>query len=140
MSISKTELEALIDTQLADNTTGAITEAVMRTVLKAINTVRVSILEQTAATLTLVDATHNNTIIRYNNDTDDLVLTLPNSLPVGFMCSLQQVDVGTIVPTGNVVNRFTHTESAGVNSVITLTVVENSDGTSAVYVLTGDTA
>lgn len=72
-----------------------------------------------------------------------ITLTLPNSLPKGFCCTVVQGGAGAITFTaeagGSRVNRSSHTKSAGTNAWCGLYVRSNS-GTNAAWVLGGDTA
>ena len=71
-------------------------------------------------------------------------LTLPNNLPQGFLCSVVQVGAGQITFTAsagaNRRNRQSHSKTAGQWAVCQLQVQANSGGSSADYVLSGDTA
>jgi hypothetical protein len=73
-----------------------------------------------------------------------IVLTLPNSLYVGFQCRIVQSAAGQVTFTpdtgANRRNRQSHTKTAGQYAVCTLEVVSNSGGASAEYILSGDTA
>lgn len=81
-------------------------------------------------------------ILRFTN-ASSVTLTLPNSLPVGFNCSVMQGAAGQVIfsPASGATrrNRQSHTKSAGQWAVCTLQVVTNSGGSSAEYVLNGDT-
>jgi hypothetical protein len=70
--------------------------------------------------------------------------SLPNTLPDNFKVTIVQAGTGTVTfaPETNATlrNRLNHASTAGDPSVAELYVVSNSDGGSAVYVLSGDTA
>lgn len=71
-----------------------------------------------------------------------IALTLPNSLPKGFCCTVVQGGAGAVTFTaeagGTRVNRSGHTKSAGANAWCGLYVRSNS-GANAAWVLGGDT-
>jgi len=73
-----------------------------------------------------------------------IVLTLPNSLYVGFKCRIVQGGAGqvTFTPASGASrrNRLSHTMTAGQWAVCTLEVIGNSGGAAAEYILSGDTA
>lgn len=70
-------------------------------------------------------------------------LTLPNNLKQGFTCSVAQKGANLVTFSAasgaTMHNRNGHTRTAGQYAVCNLYVTSNSDGSSAVYVLTGDT-
>lgn len=102
---------------------------------------RAHINAQTGTTYTL-DASDNGKIVQLTNGAA-IALTVPNSFPVGFNCTIVQGGAGqvTIASTGSgtVVNRQSHTKTAGTNAFCAVYVRSNS-GTNAVWVLGGDTA
>lgn len=73
-----------------------------------------------------------------------ITLTLPNNLPAGFACTIVQKGAGAVTftaasgATRN--NRSSHTKTAGQWAMCSLYIDSNSGGTSAVYILGGDTA
>jgi len=97
--------------------------------------------QQTGTTYTL-DAADAGKIVELANGSA-IALTVPNSFPVGFSCMVVQGGAGqvTIASTGSgtVVNRQSHTKTAGENAGCTLYVRSNS-GTNAVWWLGGDTS
>jgi hypothetical protein len=96
---------------------------------------------QTGTTYTLTAADAGKVITMSNAAA--ITLTLENSLPAGFCCTVIQKGAGQITFTPEAgasrVNRSGHTKSAGQYAVCTLYVDSNS-GTDAVYYLAGDTA
>lgn len=97
---------------------------------------------QSGTTYTLVSG-DSGKIIRFTN-ASAITLTLPNSLAVGFNCTVIQAGAGQITfsPAGgaNRRNRQSHTKAAGQWAVCNLQVITNSGGNTAEYVLSGDTA
>lgn len=73
-----------------------------------------------------------------------ITVTLPNNLPVGFGCTIMQKGAGQVgisaASGATLQNRQGHTQTAGQYALVTLYVSENSDGSSAVYVMGGDSA
>lgn len=73
-----------------------------------------------------------------------ITVTLPNSLPVGFVCEVKQKGAGQITFSpasgASIQNIDTHTKTEGQYAVVSLLVEENSGGSSAVYALDGRTA
>jgi hypothetical protein len=93
----------------------------------------------TAYSLTAADS---GRIVECANS-DTITLTLPNHLGVGFACKVVQTGAG-IISFSNASgalfhNRLGHYKTAGQFAECSLYVTENNDGSSAVYVLTGDT-
>lgn len=72
-----------------------------------------------------------------------ITLTLPNSLPKGFSCEVVQKGGGLVsfsaASGASYNNRFGHSKTAGQYARCQLYVSTNTNGNSAVYVLTGDT-
>lgn len=97
--------------------------------------------QQTGTTYTLV-AADTGKIVELSN-ASAIALTIPNNLPKGFACTVVQGGVGQVTMastgSGTLVNRQSHTKTAGQNGMVTLYVRSNS-GTNAVWVLGGDTA
>ncbi len=97
--------------------------------------------EQLGVSYTLV-ASDSGKVITATNAAA-ITVTLPNDLPKGFNVTIVQGGAGAItlsVAVGAVMNnRQAHTSSAGQHGIVTLVVTANSDGTSAVYNLAGDT-
>jgi lysophospholipase L1-like esterase len=75
---------------------------------------------------------------------NDITLTLPNNLPAGFSTLVTQAGAGKVVRSlasgATLRNRSGHTRTAGQWAQVSLEVRSNSDGASAEYVLSGDTA
>jgi hypothetical protein len=96
---------------------------------------------QTGTTYTLA-AADNGKVIDLSN-ASGITVTLPNSLAVGFYCTLVQSGAGqvTLSPDSGAVirSRQTHTKTAGQYAAIGLFVRSNA-GSAANYILTGDTA
>lgn len=96
---------------------------------------------QTGTGYTLA-AADTGCIIEGNNGTG-ITVTLPNNLPVGFSCTLVQKGAGLVslsTAPGTVLHhRQGHYRTAGQYAACSLYVTTNSGGTSAVYVLAGDT-
>lgn len=97
---------------------------------------------QTGTTYTLVAADAGKIVTISNGSA--ITLTLPNSLPAGWACTVVQKGAGAITFTaaGGATrnNRSAHTKTAGQWAVCGLYVDSNAGGSSAVYVLAGDTA
>ena len=100
-----------------------------------------SLNKQTGTSYTLV-AGDTGKIVELSNAAA-IALTAANTLPEGFACTIVQGGAGqvTIASTGSgtVVNRQSHTKTAGLNAMCSVYVRSNS-GTNAVFVLGGDTA
>lgn len=73
-----------------------------------------------------------------------IVLTIPNSLYIGFKCRVIQYGAGqvTFTPASGATrrNRSSFTKTAGQYAVASLEVVTNSGGSAAEYILSGDCA
>lgn len=97
---------------------------------------------QTGTTYTLV-AADTGKIVTLSN-ASAVVLTLPNSLPAGFACTVVQKGVGqvTFTPASGATrnNRSGHTKAAGQYAFCSLYVDNNSGGSAAAWMLGGDTA
>lgn len=97
--------------------------------------------QQTGTTYTL-QASDAGKIVELTNGAA-IALTVPNSFPVGFNCTIVQGGAGqvTVASTGSgtVVNRQSLFKTAGANALAVLYVRSNS-GTNAVWVLGGDVA
>jgi hypothetical protein len=76
--------------------------------------------------------------------TAGLTITLPNDLPQGFSCLIEQGGSGAVVlaaaANASLVNRQSFDRTAGQYAVCSLYVRSNVDGRSAVYLLGGDGA
>lgn len=97
---------------------------------------------QTGTTYT-VASTDRGKVVRLSN-ASGITVTLPNDAAVGFYCSWGQGGAGqvTFSPASGatLVNRQSHTKSAGQHAQGGFIVYANSGGTSAQWTLTGDTA
>lgn len=84
----------------------------------------------------------NKTILTTNASA--VTLTLPSTLYLSFQCRVIQYGAGQVTfSAGSGAtrrNRQSHTKTAGLYAVCNLEVVTNSGGSSAEYVLSGDTA
>ncbi|MCH2547057.1 MAG: DUF2793 domain-containing protein [Alphaproteobacteria bacterium] len=73
-----------------------------------------------------------------------ITMTLPNDLPAGFECTVLQVAAGAVTfsaASGAILrHRQSHTKTAGQYALCKLFVLSNSDGSSAEYILSGDSA
>jgi hypothetical protein len=73
-----------------------------------------------------------------------IAVTLPATAPAGFACTYVQAGAGQITfastGSGTLVNRQSHTKSAGANAMVALYVRANAGGSAAVWVMGGDTA
>jgi len=97
---------------------------------------------QTGTTYT-VQASDSGKIVECTN-AGAITVTLPNSLAVGFCCTIVQGGAGQVTlsaASGAILrNRQSHTKTAGQWGGATLHVRANSGGSAAEYVLIGDTA
>lgn len=97
---------------------------------------------QTGTTYTL-QASDAGKIVELTN-ASAIALTVPNSLPVGFCCTLVQGGAGQVtVSAGSGAtqrHRQSHTKLAGQWALAAIAVRANSGGSAAEYVLAGDTA
>lgn len=89
------------------------------------------------------DDSDRGRVVRLTNAAS-ITVTLPNSAPVGFYCSWGQGGAGQITFSpasgATLVNRQSHTKSAGQHAQGGLIVYENSGGSAAQWTLSGDTA
>lgn len=73
-----------------------------------------------------------------------IAVTLPATAPVGYACTAVQGGAGQITfastGSGTLVNRQSHTKTAGQYAMVSLYVRANAGGSAAVWVLGGDTA
>jgi hypothetical protein len=97
---------------------------------------------QIGTTYTL-DASDAGKVVQLTN-ASAITLTVPNSLPVGWSCTLLQGGAGQVTVTAGSGathrQRQSHTKLAGQYAVGLITVIANSGGSAAEYVLGGDTA
>lgn len=103
---------------------------------------RANIVARSGTTDTLA-GTDTGLTIAYTN-ASAVTVTLPNSLGVGFACSILQAGAGTVTFSAasgaTIHNAHAYTGTAGQWAEMALTVYTNSGGTSAVYILVGDGA
>lgn len=75
--------------------------------------------------------------------TSAAVLTCPKTMPVGHVVEVIQSNTAqvtfTAATSANVLNRSSHTKTAGQYAAVQLMVIANSDGSNAQYILAGDT-
>lgn len=97
---------------------------------------------QSGTTYTL-QASDSGKIVECTNNSA-ITVTLPNSLAVGFCCTIVQCGAGQVTLSAasgaSLRNRQSHTKTAGQWSGATVYVRTNSGGSAAEYVLNGDTA
>lgn len=97
---------------------------------------------QTGTTYTMLSTDTGKTVTLTNGSA--ITVTLPNDLAVGWECECIQGGAGQVTFSaavgGTLQNRNTHTKIAGQYGAVRLKVVSNSDGSSAVYNLAGDTS
>ena len=97
---------------------------------------------QTGTTYT-VQASDSGKIVDHANGAA-ITVTLPNSLPVGWCCTYVQAGAGQVTfsaPSGATIRqRQGHSKIAGQWGMVVLEVRTNSGGSSAEYVLAGDTS
>ena len=102
---------------------------------------KASINAQTGTTYTL-QASDTGKIVQITNGSA-ITLTLANSLAVGFTCTVSQGGAGKITFSpgsgASLHHRQSHNKTAGQYALATLYVTSNSGGSSAVYILGGDT-
>lgn len=91
---------------------------------------------------TTIDSRHHGKLLRQQLNAP-LTLLLKNNNPVGFVITGVQTtseDITMVPESGStVVNSQGHTKTRTQNSAFTLMVINNTDGVSAEYLLTGDT-
>lgn len=97
--------------------------------------------QQTGSSYSLVGA-DSGKIVECSN-ASAITVTLPNNLPQGFACDIVQKDAGVVTfvtaSGATLQNRQNHSKAAGQYARCRLYVTENNGGSSAVYVLAGDT-
>jgi len=98
--------------------------------------------DQTGTTYTLLSSDTGKVITLTNAAA--ITLTCPDSLAVGFNCTVIQGGAGTVTFSAGggatINNRQSHTTTAGQYAATGLIVTANSGGSAAVYNLSGDTA
>lgn len=98
--------------------------------------------DQTGTTYTLA-STDNTKMVTCTNGSA-ITVTLPNNLPVGFQCAVVQGGAGQITFSAasgaTIRNRLSQSKAAGQYAAVSLFVIANSGGSSAIYLLAGDTA
>jgi hypothetical protein len=97
---------------------------------------------QAGTTYTLVASDHGK-VIELNN-AGAITLTLPNSLGVGFNCSICQLGAGQVTIAAasgaTIRQRYSFTKTNGQYSEVSIRVRGNAGGSSAEYVVSGDMA
>jgi hypothetical protein len=103
---------------------------------------KASVVTDATASVTLAAATHMGRVLDLTS-ASAVTVTLPNSLPVGFSVTVIQAGAGqvTFSPASGATlrHRQSHTKTAGQYAMVTLVVRANAGGSSADYVLAGDT-
>jgi hypothetical protein len=126
--------------------TGNTTSAVQSTPVTITSTGVISgfildINDQVGTSYTLASSDKGK-VVRCTN-ASPIAVELPNSLPKGFTCEVEQGGDGAVSFTAasgaTLQNRLSHTKIAGKYGVVRFVVVSNSDDASAVYNLAGDT-
>ena len=126
-----------------DTTTGKLLQdsALLVGDLGEISGYKGNINAQTGTTYTLV-AADSGKVVTLSNALG-ITLTLPNSLPAGFVCTVIQNGSGQVTfsaqASGTLNNRSSHTKTAGVWAMCSL-YVDSNGGTNPVWILGGDTA
>lgn len=91
---------------------------------------------------TTINANHAEAVIQSTGGSG-ITITLPKNLPAGFVCMVEQSGAGQVTFSAasgaSLVNRQSHTKTAGQYALTTLYVRNNIDGISAVWLLAGDT-
>jgi hypothetical protein len=86
---------------------------------------------------------NDNRLVIIFNAASSVTLTLPNTLPEGWECGMLQMGAGQVtvsVAGSPPISRGGHTKTAGQYAMASCFVESNSNGTSAVVILGGDTA
>lgn len=86
---------------------------------------------------------NDNRLVIIFNTASGVTLTLPNTLPEGWECGVLQMGAGQVtvsVAGSPPISRGGHTKTAGQYAMASCFVESNSNGTSAVVILGGDTA
>jgi hypothetical protein len=77
------------------------------------------------------------------NSASGVTVTLSNNLEEGFSCGFSQMGAGQVTFSaqagGTLLNRQSHTKTAGQNAPVSILVVANTTGTAAQLLLGGDT-
>ncbi len=78
------------------------------------------------------------------NNGSAITVTLPNALSIGFQCAITQLGDGQVTFSaeagGALLNRQSHTKTAGKYGTISVFVVANAGGSAAQWLLVGDTS
>jgi hypothetical protein len=97
---------------------------------------------QTGTTYT-IQSTDTGKWVTHDNG-GAVTVTLPKTAPIGFVCEGMQIGAGQVTYSAQsgatLINRQSQFKIAGQGGVVSLRVISNSDGNSAVWVLAGDTA
>lgn len=103
---------------------------------------KASVVTTTATSLTLSAASYMGRVLR-STATAAAIFSCPNDWPIGGSITVVQRGAGQVTFSAasgaTLDNSRDHTKTYGIKAMVTLTVDSNSDGSSAVYVLAGDT-
>lgn len=98
--------------------------------------------DEVGTTYTFLSGDTGN-VLTFNN-AGAITVTLPNDLPVGWVVACIQKGAGQVAlspASGATLNNIdTHTKISGQYGIVSLSVIQNSGGSSAIYILTGNTA
>jgi hypothetical protein len=133
---------AALTTALASyQTTAGLATAVAGLTINS-NQIAAAFNDQTATSYTFAASDVGKQITLTNSAA--ITATLPNNLPKGWNCLVWQGGAGQVTFTAGsgatLVNRQSKTKTAGQYAMVSLMVMSNSIGTSAVYALGGDAA
>lgn len=130
-----------LKTNMPIGVTGSITSGDMHDLLDTVeNRTTQSVLRKTADYPAVLA---DNRMIIIFNAAAGVTLTLPNTLPEGWECGVLQMGAGQVtvsVAGSPPTSRGGHTKTAGQYAMASCFVESNSNGTSAVVILGGDTA
>lgn len=151
--VSTTTTRSTVSTNINDNTSGDVTPADVRTcfveTLDDIDTLftetkAIEINAQTGTSYTVVSGDAGKLITVSNASA--ATVTFPNSLAVGFTCSVARLGAGAVTLVGAGGSNATLNSRdglltlAGQYAAASVTVLTNSNGTSAVALVVGDVA
>lgn len=128
----------------ADGTSGSVVQAspVIIEDTGELYNYRVQLNKQTGTTYTLATS-DTGKVVECNNSTG-ITITLPNSLPVGFGCTVMQTGAGQVTFSAASGASFTaynsKTKCAGQYAAVTIWVHSNSGGSAAQYRIAGTMA
>lgn len=130
-----------IGTAPNDGTGDSLRDAFQKTNDNFIELTKAVISFQTGTTYTI--QTSDTSLIIDHSNAEAITVTLPNNAVVGTIVTYVQAGAGQItfspISGATLVSREGHVKTAGQYALVTLYVRANSDGTSAVWVLGGDT-